>query len=339
VIEIMRSTWAMALAMVAGLLFAVGKVLQVVAFAIVTGPDRVDAFNDLVTASAWLAAVAGAVAVCAIASAVWSAAVHRQWREIWEVVAAALATLVIAVGLLVNAATSPGGSLGANIVAAVGFGGWVVLLTVKAAQRSLAERLRTEHPGEASLWLAGAVGTMLIAVGAGLPTASVEDKGLALATALLWMLGLAVIALALALARQRRLIVSRRYTELAAGLWTLVAAYAAAAIVAGAVFDPLPSLTGVRAGVSLATSFEVVAFTILAFAAWDRLRDLSLLSSGPPPFEGAQPSQCGHPLPADAHFCPQCGAPAYPGPTTVIVLEPESAPEPTSGPPTIDEPI
>jgi hypothetical protein len=196
VIEIMRSTWAMALAVVAGLLFAVGKLLQVVAFAIVSGPNRLDAFNDLNTAGAWLAAVAGAVAVAAITSAVGSAAVRRRWREIWEVVAAALATFVIAVGLLVDAATSPGGSLGANIVAAVGFGGWVLLLTVKAAQRSLEERLRTEPRREAPLWLAAAVGTLFVAVASGLPNASAEDKGLALTTALLWMVGLAVVALA-----------------------------------------------------------------------------------------------------------------------------------------------
>ena len=331
-IEIMRSTWAMALAVVAGLLFAVGKVLQVVAFAIVSGPDRLGAFNDLTTAGAWLSAVAGAVAVGAIVSAIGSAAVRRRWREIWEVVAAAMATFVIALGLLVDAATSPAGSLGANIVAAVGFGGWVVLLTVKAAERSLEERLRTAPRRQAVLWLAASIGTLLVAVGAGLPNASAEDKGLALAGALLWMLGLAVVAFALALARRRRLIVSRRYPELAAGLWTLVSAFAAAAIVAGAVFEPLPSLTGVRAGVALAMTFQVAGFTILAFAAWDRLRDLLLLASGPPPFEATDPSQCGHPLPIGAHFCPQCGAPAYPGSTAVTV-----SPEPA--PPTVEEPL
>lgn len=324
-IEIMRSTWAMALFVFAGLVLAVGKLLQVVAFAIVSGPDREGSFNDLVTAGAWLGAVAGAVAVVAIGSAVWTAVGQRHWREIWEVLAADVATFVIAVGLLVDAATSPGGSLGANIVAAVGFGGWAVLLTVKAAGRSLEERLHAGRPAVAVLWLTAAIGALLVAVGAGLPNASAEDKGLGLAAALLWMFGVAAIAMTLVVARQRRLIISRRFPEVIAGLCTLVAAYAAAAIVAGAVFGPLPSLTGVRAGVALATTFQVVAFTILAFAAWDRLRDLSLMSSGPPPFEAAQQSQCGHPLPPDAHFCPQCGAPAWPSATGGT-----AGPEPTT---------
>jgi len=327
VIEITRSAWAMAFAVVVALLLATGKILQTIAFAILSGADRLGTANDLVTAEAWMVAVAGAAAVFAIGAAIWTTAVRRRWRELWEVAGAELATFVIAVGLLVSAATSPGGSQGANIVSAVGFGMWAALLTVKAAQRSLLERVRTDRVRQAPLWIAAAAGTLLIAVAAGLPNASDGDRGLALATALMWMIGLAALAGVLVVAHRQQLIVSRRSSELVAGLWTLVASYAASAIVAGAVFGPFPSLTGVRTGVAVASVIAVLAFGLLALAAWDRLRDLSLLETGPPPFEAAGGSSlCGHPLPVGAHFCPQCGAPAYsaaPTPTaaTEVVID------------------
>lgn len=300
--EITRSRTAIAIAVPAALLLALSKVLAAVGFAVLSGPERFRTANDLLTAGSWLAALALALAVLGIAWVFWASVLRRHWVDAWEAGAAAASTLLITIGLIVSAANSPGGSEGANIVAAVGVGGWAALCVTKAARRSLREEAERGLVRQAALWLLASGGVLLLAVAVGLPDASVSDQGLSIATAVLWALGLAAIGEALFFARQRGLILTRRFPELLGGIATLAASYVAAAIVAGVAFGPDESLTGLRVGVPIVSVIAAVGFVLLALAAWNRLRELTV---GPVP----EAPGCGHVVPVDAQFCPVCGRP------------------------------
>jgi len=288
-IEATRSATAMALAVAAALFVALGKVLMAVAFAVLSGPARVGTAHDLSTAGAWLAAVGGAVAVVALGWAAWAMVLRRSATDAVELGAAAAATLLVAVGLLVAAATSPTGSEAANVVGAIGFGAWAILLVTRAARRSLLEEAQPGLPHQAALWLCAGVGLVLVAVAVGLPDASVADKGLAVATAVLWALGLAALTAAIELARRKGFLVTRRWRELVAGLAILVASYVIATVVAAAVFGPTASLTAVRIGVPLAAAVAAAGLVVLALAAWNRLRELTVPAAATPVSEAPPP--------------------------------------------------
>ncbi|MGH8994471.1 MAG: hypothetical protein ACRDYB_00275 [Acidimicrobiales bacterium] len=312
-IEIIRSRTAIALAVPAALLLALSKALAAIGFAVLSGPGRVRTANDLLTAGSWLAAVALGLAVVGIGWVLGASVLRRRWAEAWEAGAAAASTMLIMIGLLVSAAASPGGSEGANVVAAVGVGGWAALCVTKAARRSLIEEAERGLVRQAALWLLAGAGLVVLAVAIGLPDASITDQGLAIATSVLWALGLAAIAEALFFARRRGLIVTRRLSELLAGIGTLAGSYVAAAVVAGVVFGPDESLTGVRVGVPIVSAIAAAGFVLLALAGWNRLRELTVV---PAPEAGG----CGHGAPDGARFCPECGRPvAAAEPTTAVV--------------------
>jgi hypothetical protein len=278
------------------------KVLDAIGFAVLSGPDRVRTTNDLLTAGSWLAAVALGLGVVGIGWVLGASLLRRRRADAVEAGAAAASTMLIMIGLLVSAATSPGGSEGANVVAAVGIGGWAALCVTKAGRRSLVEEAEHGLVRQAALWLVAGAGLVVLAVAIGLPNASVNDQGLSIATAVLWVLGLAAIAEALVFARRRRFIVSRRFPELLAGIVTLAASYVAAVVVAGVAFGPGGSLTGVRVGVPIVSVIAAAGFVLLALAAWNRLRELTV---GPAPTTAG----CGHTVPDGMRFCPECGRP------------------------------
>jgi hypothetical protein len=241
------------------------------------------------------------------------------------VAGATVATLLIAIGLLVDAAEAPNYSLSANVVFAVGLGGWMILLVITSARRSLVEQHAPHGSRQAALWLAASGALLLFAVGVGLQTGSIDNRGLGIATGIILMLGTAALAVTVTAARAQRLITTEQFPMLVAGLWTLTAAYAASAIVAGVVYGPSESLTALRVGTCVVATIRAAAFILLAFAAWGRLRDLvtaNWIGSMQPTMSSqtaapAPVAACGHPQPVNARFCPECGVPTGSGPAVV----------------------
>jgi hypothetical protein len=309
-IELTRSRPAMVLAVGAAVAWAISSVLQCIAFAILSGPLSALTAHNLLIAASWLETVAGIGALAAVSSVVWPLVIRRQWNELWEVGGVCIATLLIAIGLLASSATAPDGSQAANVVTAIGIGGWAIALAVKAGRHSIDEQKGAAGTPQAGLWLAASVALVLTAVGFGLPNTSVQDQGLALATNIVQMLGVIVLAFTLAIARRQGFLASARGSVVTLGLWTLAIAYAISVVVDAVVFGPSPSLTGLRVGLSLAAAVEAMAFLVLALAAWGQVTDLVSPARATPTAEtpGFRPG-CGHPVPANSQYCPQCGAP------------------------------
>ena len=312
---------AMALAVAAAVAVVIDAVLTGIAFVVLGDLGSLDTTKNLLISAAWLEAVAGIAAFVGVASVVWTLVLRRTWVELVEVGWATVATLLIAIGLVIDAAVAPNYSLSANVVYAVGLGEWMILLVVNAARRSLIEQHQPHSSRQAPLWLAASGALLLSAVGVGLQTGSIDNKGLGIATGIILMLGAAALAVTVTAARARGLITTEQVPILVAGLWTLAAAYGASAIVAGVVYGPSESLTALRVGTCIVAAIRAAAFILLAFAAWGRLRDLVTLtwveSAQPPPSAQAVPSPpvaaCGHLQPVNARFCPECGAPTASG--------------------------
>ena len=132
----------------------------------------------------------------------------------------------------------------------------MILLVVSGARRSLVEQHAPHGSRQAALWLAAAGALLFFAVGVGLQTGSIDNRGLGIATGVILMLGAASLAVTITAARARGLITTEEFPMLVAGLWTLAAAYAASAIVAGVVYGPSESLTALRVGTCCTRSLK-----------------------------------------------------------------------------------
>ncbi|HEY6624130.1 MAG TPA: zinc ribbon domain-containing protein [Acidimicrobiales bacterium] len=316
---------AMAFAVAAAVALVISAVLTGIGFVVLNDLGSVDTTQNLRISAAWLGAVAGIAAFIGVASVVWPLVLRRTWVALVEVAGATVATLLIAIGLLVDAADAPNYSLSANVVFAVGLGGWMILLVISGARRSLVEQHAPHGSRQAALWLAASGALLLFAVGVGLQTGSIDNRGLGIATGIILMLGAAALAVTVTAARAQGLITTEQFPMLVAGLWTLAAAYAASAIVAGVVYGPSESLTALRVGTCVVATIRAAAFILLAFAAWGRLRDLVTANwvesmqatTSPQTFPPAPVAACGHLQPVNARFCPECGAPTGSGPAVV----------------------
>ena len=142
-IELTRSKEALALASIASVIWALGDALAVCAYATYSGPQDTSSFRNLAIASDWLLFVSGFVVLCATSFVTWHLYVERRWTAMWEVAGTAVSTLIFAIGLLILAAPSPSGSTAGDVVAAVGLGGWAVVMVFSAA------RTRTGRAGNA----------------------------------------------------------------------------------------------------------------------------------------------------------------------------------------------
>ena len=271
----------MVLAALAAVVYALGAAFRVAAYASVTSVSP-GTSQSLIRAAEWLRFTGGVVALVAVCMAGWQLIERRAWESAWEVGAAAIGTLLITVGFLVSA-TSVQERAASNVVIAVGFGIWALLLLSRAARRSLAEQqLRSEGiaqpPRLAVLWLAAAGGVAVFAVGTGF-TPDVTSKGAGITFGILQALGVAIVFGALAAAPARGRLLSHALPLVLAGLAVLAAAYLAFAVMAGVVFGSGFSVTGLRVGYSIAIGIQLAAVGVLGWAAWNRVRELSV----PPP--------------------------------------------------------
>ena len=290
-IEFARSKEAMAMASIAAVIWALGLVLVVCAYATYSGPQDTNSFRNLAIASDWLLFVSGFIALCATGFVTWHSYVERRWIATWEVGGTALSTLILAIGLLVLAAQSPKGSTAGYVVAAVGLGGWAVVMVFSAGQRSLLERETPGSTRQAGLRIGGAAAIALIAISVGVPAPALNDGARAITDGVFVALGFAALALVLAIAHARRVITTQQFPILIVGLGLLALGGVATAVVFGLVsFPPLHSLTTYRVSLPIPPALSALGFLVLAWAAFGRLADLSGSSESPTSTAQASPA-------------------------------------------------
>lgn len=332
--QITRSRVAVTLLMVAGGFMVLGNVLVGLAY-VLLHLSTLSTSENLLRAGTWLEVAATASGLVAVCAAGWRLVVRPDWRSIVEFAAAALSSLLVFIGFLVAALALPSNSRAAWIVAATGLGGWMLLALANAARRSFQEQ--TAPVGRQSdLWLAAAVGLLALAVATALPSPSRTGNTLAIAQNAVFALAWIVLALSVDLGRQRRHLGGRAGATLVAGLVVLAAGSVAGAVAWGFVFTSSATLTTLRIGLSLTNFVHALGWTVVAFAALQRLVELKegvgaeprafmddRYAPGPiatEPFTSrpARPGaaqrlapceHCGDPLPSGAAFCPRCGQP------------------------------
>ncbi len=275
-IAFVRSREAMIMASVAAVIWSLANVLAGIAFATFSGPLDTSTFSNLATASGWLTFGAALVALCATCYVAWSLYLARQWTHLWEVGGASFSTLLLAIGLLVLAAQSQNSTSNAgNVVAAIGLGGWAIVIVVGAARHALVEQENTGVTHQATLRLGAAGAVVLIAVSVGLPNPTINDASVAIATGALFAVGFAGLLVVLSLARSRYLIRTRQGPMIILGLAILVLAGVAHAVGYGVAYgEPPYSLLTFRIALSIPPFIEAVALLVLAWAAVGRLSEL-----------------------------------------------------------------
>ena len=270
-----RSLTAMALVVLAAGLFVLADAFLVAAYAVVT-PESAGTASGLGHAGLWLQFAAGIAALGAVCAACWEQVLRSLWQGAAEIAIAAIGTLLIVIGMLLDATS---GSSASSVMEATGIGIWALLALGIAAFRSIAEQApggtdAAGQPRYAVLWVAAAAGLTLLAVGSGF-TLDITSKGTGIAVGVLEGAGALALCAVVAAARGRGYLASRPAADAQAGLALLAAAGAAIAIVAGVVFGSGLTVTGIRVGMSVAIAVQLAAMTVLALAAWTRVRELA----------------------------------------------------------------
>ena len=270
--HITTSRTAMALVVVAAFIYGLGIVFAIGGYAALT-PTTFGTALGLLHAAGWLRAVGWAAALAAVCAAGWELLRRGTWASASEVGAGALGTLLIAIGMLINA-TSAESNPASSVVSAVGVGVWALLALSRAARRSLAgqesasEGIAVQREG--MLWLLAAAGLFVLAIGSSL-TPDFISKGTGVAAGAVQAVGVAILFGVLAAARARGGLTSRAAPVTLAGLACLAMGFTAAAVVSGAVFGPDATLAGLRAGVLVVVAIQMAAVVVLGLAAWLRV--------------------------------------------------------------------
>lgn len=268
--QIVKSLRSAALVVVAAVVFVLGTAFLIAADATLT-PSTLGASSDLAQAARWLQFLAAATALAAVCAAGWELVLGREWTGALEIAAAALGALMITIGMLASAASN-GSNPAAAVTGAVGVGMWALLVLSRAARASLAEQAsRADAPHQqAQLWLVAAAGLFVLAIGYGF-TSAAGSRGPGVAAGILEAGGVAALAGALILARERGYLRTRPVPGVLAGLVLLAISFLAAAIVAGLAFG---TLTGLGAGLAVTAALELAAIVVLGLAGWTRVREL-----------------------------------------------------------------
>jgi hypothetical protein len=280
--EITKSRAAMIIAAFAAIAYVFGTALVVVAYAVLT-PGNLGTATDFRHAADWLHFIGVLAAFVGVGAAGWELLLKGRLVALLGVGAAIFSTFLLAIGALVNAAF-PSSDAAANVLTAIGIGGWAFIALVTAAHRSLIEHAKQLlPPHQAALWLSASAGLLFLAIGAGM-TVGPLDQGLGIASGLLQALGAGILAATLAIARRDRFLLSRSVPLAIGGLVVGAFAFVIVAIVAGIVFTPSGTLVQLRVGLSVAATVLLCAVAMLGVAAWLRAKDLSAsLTSGPSP--------------------------------------------------------
>ena len=262
-----QSLIAMVLAVVACLCYAFSGGLS--AWFFVTLSVSSLAGSNLSEAGSWMLFVAAAVVFAGLCAPAWESVLARQWVSAAEAGGAAIGALVLAIGLLIGAASAsnPAGA----VIPAVGIGIWALLALARAGRMSLLEQ-ESSGPRQASLWLISAFGMFASAIGYGLSAST--GTGALVALAVLLAAGLAALGVSVGLARMRGLVTSRATRGVLAGVTALAASYVAFAVAAGLESGPGATMDGLRIGFSAVYVLQTAAALVLGIAAWTKVREL-----------------------------------------------------------------
>ncbi len=268
--QIIKSRKPTVLVVVAAVVFVLGTAFFFAADATLT-PSTLGASSDLAQAARWLEFLAAVAAVAAVCTAGWELVLRSEWVGGMEIAAAALGTLLIAIGLLATAASN-GSNAGAAVIGAVGIGVWALLVLSRAARTSLAEqgshaRARSHH---AELWLAAAVGLFVFAIGYGF-TSAANSRGPGIAAGVLEAAGMVVLAWSIVAARERGYLRTGPVPGVLAGLILLAISFLAAAVVAGLA---LGAFAGLGIALAVTAAIGLAAVVVLGLAAWTQVREL-----------------------------------------------------------------
>lgn len=287
-VELTRSRVALVLFAVAAGLIAFGKALTMVGFATITLTDPAPS-SSFIAAGSWVmfgGALAGLVGIGAV---VWEFIVVHHEHDLWEVAAAAVATLLFALGNLVTATeVNRSSTHGGLVLSAVGIGAWAVVAIVVATVRSTPYGHGEDLYPSASYWLAAAAGLVLVAVAYGLPTPTIGDAAPGIVSATLQVVGVAVLGSGLLAARSRGIITSPAFSIVAVALALICVALVAEAVGISIGFSSTATLTDLRVGLALPVAISAVATLVFAAAAMRRLSEV-------PPNYRLQPSPPPHP--------------------------------------------
>lgn len=236
-----RSLTAMALAVAGACFFVLGSAFLIAAWVTLT-PTSAGTAGGFINAGLWLQFIAGVAALGAVCAAGWAQVLRHKRQAAAEVATAAVATLLIAIGWLTDAATSEANSA-AYVLQAVGIAIWALLALGVAALCSLTEQAHdseesAKRPRSAALWLIVAIGLVLLAIGAGF-TLDPLDQGTAIAAGVLQAAGAGILCGAVNAARLRGYLNSRPAAVAPVGLGLLADSGAAVAVVGGLVFGPM----------------------------------------------------------------------------------------------------
>jgi hypothetical protein len=286
-----KSLPAMILLSAAALLLMLCEAFNAAAYASLT-PTSLGVADDLSRAGDWLMFAAIVVGLLGLAAAAWATVLAKNWAAVAEIGIGMAGVITVAVGDLINAATSENSASTADILQAVGFGVLTLLVLGHAARRSLAEQDASARPHQAVLWLVAAAGLAALAAGVSL-TPTINSKGLAVAAGVLLASGTGILAGVLIAASARGF---RMAGSAIAGLIILSVGYTSAAIVAGMYYgldagtNWLNGALGLRIGPSLVETVTTLGFLVLALAAWTRVRRLAGQEQSAPAVP-PQPSQ------------------------------------------------
>lgn len=293
-VELTRSRVGLILFAVAAGLLAFGKALLMVGYATISLTDPARS-SGLFTAGLWVifaGALAGFVGVGAV---VWEFIVARHNHDLWEVAAAAVATLLIVLGNLVTATEVNGSSTqNGNVLSAVGIGAWAIVAVAVAAIRSTPDGHGQSRYPIASYWLAAAGGLVLIAVAYGLPSPTIGDATPGIVSQALVALGVAVLGSGLLAARSRGIITSPAFSIVGLALPLLCFASVASSVGIGIGFSSTATLTDIRVGFALPEAITAVAMLVFATAAMQRLSEVPpnyRLQPSPPRFPYGPPRE------------------------------------------------
>jgi hypothetical protein len=288
---ITKSLPAMILLAAATMLLMLGEAFNAAVYASLT-PTSLSVANDLSHAGDWLTFAALVVGLLALSTAAWATVLAKNWAAVAEIGVGMAGVITIAVGDLVNAATSENSAATAHILQAIGFGVLTLLVLGHAAQRSLAEQDSSARPYQAALWLVAAAGLATLAAGFSL-TPTINSKGVAIAVGVLLASGTGILASVLIAASARGF---RMAGGAIAGLILLSVGYIGATIVAGMYYGPdaatnwLNGALSLRIGPSIAETISTLGLLVLALTAWTQVRRLAGQERSAPA-ASPQPSQ------------------------------------------------
>lgn len=273
---ITKSLPAMILLSAAAMLLMLSEAFNVAVYASLT-PTSLAVATGLSHAGDWLTFAAIVAGLLALGTAAWAAVLAKKWVAVAEIEVGMAGVITIAVGALINAATSENSASTAHILQAIGFGVLTMLVLGHAAQRSLTEQDVSARPHQAALWLVAAAGLATLAAGVSL-TPTINSKGLGIAAGVLLASGTGILAGVLIAASARGF---RMAGSAIAGLILLSVGYIGAAIVTGMYYGPdagtnwLNGSLGLRIGPSIAETISTLGLLVLALAAWTQVRRLA----------------------------------------------------------------